>query len=348
VCICGNRIGGEYVPPIQPPRHHPQSVRNAPRVTSPAVICAHRGEAIGKADCKCEGSHDVYQCGVHAYAMARKLKPGKVSFTEAGEKRSVEMAYCFGCDDFEEPGQPAIYPAIQTRNLIYHAYPKGDWLDAVEEISKHRHAFNGRVVVSLAVDPDMDADDARDRIQEMLRPTSIVITRNDRDLREVATFQPLLDSVLNGSPTEATLYAHTKGNTTDGGVTGAVKWRRVMAASLLGRWGDAMRHLRRYAMVGTHKMIWPEAQPSPFPTRLKPKYPWMHCGTFWWFRHDEMTARYKPELVIQDRYGVEALPAQMFHWSETFSMWQPWEEDESAWPQLNPYDPQLYEKDHSK
>jgi hypothetical protein len=121
-----------------------------------------------------------------------------------------------------------------------------------------------------------------------------------------------------------------------------------MTDNLLGRWGDAMEHLTRYPFVGTHKMIWPAGQASPFPTRLTPTHSWMHAGTFWWFRHDQVAAKYRPEMIAADRYGVEAFPAHLFPHGMAYSMWQPWGEDESAWPQSNPYDPAMYEADFSR
>ena len=312
------------------------------------TVCVHRGGVLGKAGCGCEGSPVVYQCGLYEYAMEHKVKPGKMKFkSEDGAKHTVEMHYCSGCDDFSLL-QPAIYPAIETRNLIYHVYPAPGWLDAIQEIAEHRDVFNGRVHVAIAFNPDTDTETVSRQVEGILEPDRIFLIENDPVIREVATFPTLLESTLSDSQTEATLYAHTKAITTADGVVGATKWRQAMTASLLGRSGDAMRHLRRHPFVGTHKMIWPANQGPPYPTRIKTLYPWMHAGTFWWFRHDEVSKRYRPELILLDRYGVEAFPAQMFPHEMAYSMWQPWEESESAWPQRNPYDPQLYETDYSQ
>jgi hypothetical protein len=280
--------------------------------------------------------------------MERKLKPGRVKVATEGEKKYVDVGYCSGCEQFEAAKPAAIYPAIETRNLIYHVYPAPGWLDAVHEIAQHLEAFNGRVLVALALDAGMGLLAARDEIRTLLQPDEILITTNDPNLREAATFRRLLESILSDSPTEATFYAHTKAITTADSTTGAMKWRRVMTDNLLGRWGDAMGHLRRHPFVGTHKMIWPVGQASPFPTRLTPAYSWMHAGTFWWFRHDQVAAKYRPELIVPDRYGVEAFPAQMFPHHQAYSMFQPWEESEAAWPQRNPYDPAMYEADFSR
>ena len=311
-------------------------------------VCAHRGEVIGKADCGCSGSPKVYQCSLHTYAMEHKLKPGKVSFTSPEGKQRVEMSYCSGCDQFESAELSAIYPAIETRNLIYHVYPAPGWMDAIQEIATHRDVFNAKVHVAIAFNPDTDIETVSRQVESILKPDRIFLVENDPVIREVATFPSLLESILNASSTEATFYAHTKAITTADGVCGATKWRQAMTANLLGRSGDAMRHLSRYPFVGTHKMIWPAHQGPPYPTRIKTLHPWMHAGTFWWFRHDEVASRFKPELILRDRYGVEAFPAQMFPHDMAYSMWQPWDEDESAWPQRNPYDPQLYETDYSK
>jgi hypothetical protein len=280
--------------------------------------------------------------------MERKLKPGRVKVATEAEKKYVDVGYCSDCEQFEQATAPAIYPAIETRNLIYHAYPKEGWLDAMREIAEHRSVFNGQVVVAIAVDAETDAEAARDQVRATLQPDQVIIAPNSPTLREAATFRALLESILSDCPTEATFYSHVKGITTAGSTTGAIKWRRVMTDNLLGRWGDAMGHLQRHPFVGTHKMIWPAGQASPFPTRLTPTHSWMHAGTFWWFRHDQVASRYRPEAIAADRYGVEAFPAQMLPHESAYSMWQPWEESEAAWPQSNPYDPALYATDFSR
>jgi hypothetical protein len=323
-CVCGHKIAGDAT-----------SIRYEG--------CRHRGLKLRMHNCGCAGDTAIHACDLHGECMTRKLKPNM----------PVEH-FCNVCEDRDDwkPGEvPKArynYPPITTRNLIYHIYPHGSWLDAVRETAVHVDVFNGRRLVAIAVDSDMDIEAVREIVTPLLKPTQLFVMPNDKDLRETVTFEPLLRAVLNDSQAEATFYAHSKANTTDGNVDAATVWRQVMTANLLGRWQDAMRHLQSHVFVGTHKMIWPSHQPSPFPTRLKPNHPWMHSGTFWWFRHDEVSLRYKPEMVARDRYAVEAFPGQLVPHEMAYSMWQPWDEHESAWPQRFPYDPGLYDTDYSR
>lgn len=237
---------------------------------------------------------------------------------------------------------------IAVGNLIYHICPTGDWRLNVDRLLDHQDAFNGKRVVAIAQDAELEPVEA---VLDYIKPlgAEVMILPNCRTLREVATFLPLLLSVNSADSNTATFYAHTKGNTTDGNKSAAVMWRNVMYDNLLGRWPECMEHLNHYSFVGTHKMIWPADQPPPYPTKLKTTYPWMHSGTFYWFRNDAVFSRDDwQRLIINERYGAEAWPGQLVPHEQARSMWQPWEEHERAWPQLNPYDPALYEKDHTK
>jgi hypothetical protein len=62
--------------------------------------CTHRGNLIGTADCGCAGNLKVHQCGIHGFAMDRKLKPGKVLVAMEHGKHRVDVRYCNACDDF--------------------------------------------------------------------------------------------------------------------------------------------------------------------------------------------------------------------------------------------------------
>lgn len=235
---------------------------------------------------------------------------------------------------------PKSYPPVTIRNLIYHVYPVGDWESIAAEVAKYSDIFTKRVIAVASLGGNVDH--VVNRCKQMFSTDNVTVYPNDPELRETVTFPPLLNAVLNDNPNEATFYAHTKANSTAGNVGAATSWRKVMVKYLLDKWEEATTHLQSHIFVGTHKMIWPTSVTPPFPTHLHPTHPWMHCGTFWWFRHDEVTKLHSPKYIVPDRYGVEAWPAQLIPHTKAFSMWQPWKEHESAWPQRNPYDPRLY------
>lgn len=167
----------------------------------------------------------------------------------------------------------------------------------------------------------------------------IMVIPNDRELREVASFLPLLISMADPDERQATFYAHTKGNSTAGSVEGSVYWRNAMYHHLLDRVGDCMEELETHACVGTHKMIWPPDHEPPYPTRLRHGH-WMLAGTFFWFRNDRVFSHPRWRHVPADRYGAEAWLSGMFPPQDAASVFQLW--DEWTYPTPNPYDPALY------
>lgn len=319
-------------------------------IRKPREVCIHRGEAVSKADCGCAGSPTVYQCGIHTYAMDRKLKPGRVRFAIDGVKQSADVGYCVGCEQFVPKLNKPTYPEITKRNLIYHIYPAKGYLELVEEIAAYRSVFNGQVVVAIALDDMGRKSRIVADVDRILDPTDVLVLHNCPVVRETATFETLTERVLDADESTATFYAHTKAISTADDKKGAERWRQVMVKRLLGSWEDAMSHLRHHTFVGTHKMIWRETDAPPYPTRLRATYQWMHAGTFWWFRHDRVSALMEQGLgqVPLDRYAVEAWPSQLIPHQEAYSMWQPWGESEDAYPQRTPYDPRLYDHDYSK
>lgn len=96
VCRCGNRIGGEYAAPIATAKHHPRSVRHVPRVNPPDLPCIHRGGAIRKLDCGCEGNSTLYRCGVNGDCLIRPLPAS-----------AYRGATCDSCDVRQDPKMSA-------------------------------------------------------------------------------------------------------------------------------------------------------------------------------------------------------------------------------------------------
>jgi len=168
---------------------------------------------------------------------------------------------------------------------------------------------------------------------------NFIPVRNDHRLREVASFQKLLDQVASPKKGHATFYAHTKGNSTYGSVQGSIYWRNAMYYALLDQWKGCMASLEEYVAVGCCKMIWGDNYRSPYPSGLNHGR-WMFSGTFFWFRNDAVFSRNDWRQVPQDRYGAEAWLAGMFSTEQTKSVLQPW--PETAYPGIDPYDSKWY------
>jgi hypothetical protein len=75
------------------------------------------------------------------------------------------------------------------RNLIYHLYPKKEsiWPWHVWQLLKYKEAWNGRRLVTLAMDSDTDD---LEPILEMLKPleAEIFVEKNSKGAGETAFF----------------------------------------------------------------------------------------------------------------------------------------------------------------
>lgn len=237
--------------------------------------------------------------------------------------------------------QVHFFPSVERLNLIYHVYPskKNDvWRANVRQVERRLRIFNGRKVVAVSVSADVHGVDV---VRKEFRDDSIEYLEipNDPQLREVATFLPLLEAIKSDDPWEATFYAHTKGNSTRDNALGAELWRNQAYHSLLDGVNVCRDLLLTHPCVGTHKMVWPADGPPPYPSGLIHGN-WMLAGTFFWFRHSDVFTNPRWRDVPRDRYGAEAWLAGMFGPEQAASVFQPW--PVSEYPTPSPYDPALY------
>ena len=237
---------------------------------------------------------------------------------------------------------PAVYLPIKRRNLLYHVYPdpaNDIWRCNVTKCVEHWTVFNGRKLVVIATGPGLldpsTVQDAFDRSD-----AEYLLVPNDAKLREVAGFKRLIAEVASTSSREASFFAHTKGNTTEGHREGVARWRNVMYSHLLGKADACMEHLKRYAAVGTTKMTFQRPGGFRYPSGLHHGL-WMFAGTFFWFRHDVIFSG--PHEVPHDRYGAEAWLGGLLPVEQGFSIFQPWPERQH--PPNSPYAPEHYPED---
>lgn len=241
----------------------------------------------------------------------------------------------------QSPQRLAAVPTVApptVRHLIYHVYAAKSndlWQRNVDQLLRRWDLFNGRRIIAIA--SDRKTHPAKIVQAEFPEAAEILETKNDPDLREVATFGQLLKTIANPNPEEATFYAHTKGNTTASGTKGATRWRNAMYAHLLDRWPDVATALRTAAAVGTTQMI----GQFRYPTGLQfgPGF-WMFAGTFFWIRHDAIFGLPNWQTIPQDRYGAEAWLGTLVNANQVHSIFQPW--PPRRFPDASPYHPKYY------
>jgi len=233
-----------------------------------------------------------------------------------------------------------------TRDLIYHVCPLKSndiWRENIKQLLARMDVFNGRRVIAIAT-----GDDEKLLPPEEVMPlfrgydcVQFIKVTNDRNLRETASFRPLLDVVETENQNTVCFYAHTKGNSTADSVEGATYWRNVMYHKLLDEWQERMAELAEgHAAVGTHLISWEKGVRSPYPSRLMHGQ-WMFAGTFFWFRSFRVFSHDKWRIVPRDRYGTEAYLSGLFEKHEVKCCWQPWP---PGTMHPDPYDPQLYHR----
>lgn len=230
---------------------------------------------------------------------------------------------------------------IDRLNLIYHICPVTDndeWRLNLAEIRQRWHLFNGRRVLAVVRDDGLhDIDTVRHELGRS--DCEWLEFDNDAELREVVTFLPLLKSVASTSNQEATFYGHTKGTSSELGISGPRAWRNAMYHALLDNIEVVRAALMTSPAVGTTKLTWPPGARSPYPNGLSYGN-WMFAGTFFWFRHSSIFTRPDWDQVLPDRYGAEAWLSGMFRADECLTLMQPWPIEE--YPSPSPYNPTLY------
>ncbi len=231
-------------------------------------------------------------------------------------------------------------PIPTVRNCIYHVYAstRNDlWERNVNQLLKRIALFNGRRVVAIAYGQDdiVPFDQVAQRFAG--QGFEILKILNCRELREVASFRSLLESVASLDPEAATFYAHTKANSTNDDPLGAKRWAHLMYDKLLRP--EVPELLAEWSAVGTHKMQWPRGTCFQFPSMLQ-RGQYMFAGTFFWFRHDRVFAHPQWRDIPHDRYGAEAWLAGFIPPEECHSVWQPPGFD--RYPTSSPYNPSHY------
>jgi hypothetical protein len=263
-------------------------------VPSPRIPCIHLGEPTGEtALCRsCRGGRGT-RLKIRACAVHERCTPDPI--------RPVEgLACCGGCPDFK-PGIPYGRPVV--RNLLYHVGPfrgNGIWQRNIEQLQKRMHLFNGRRVVAIVTGPRFDPPE---KVQAAFGSDihDYVILPNSEELREVATFLPLMERIHSTARHETTFYAHTKGVTrpVNDGVS-IHRWAEIMYETCLDYWPLVERALLSAPLAGSFKKTGWMFSGS--------RSAWHYSGTFYWLRSCMVFDRPHWRHLDQQWWGTESWP----------------------------------------
>jgi hypothetical protein len=204
---------------------------------------------------------------------------------------------------------------IKTLNLTYHIWPTKQsdaWRWNVEQLLKRIHIFNGRRVIAVALD-DLTVPMSAVRAAFAGHAVEFVERANDPRLREVSTFDRLLEQVETLDPSHATFYAHAKGTSRRGNVLTRVikRWTETMYRENLDDVQRVKKSLATHAMLGVSFSCEPR---------------WRYPGAFWWFHNatvfrDKRWRELDNPISNEGRgWAVEAFPDRMFAADECASI----------------------------
>jgi hypothetical protein len=195
------------------------------------------------------------------------------------------------------------------RHLTYHVLPTGNaWKWNMDQLRGRLSLFNGRRIVSVAVDPEAESVDA---VRAELAGLDVEIweTPNDRNRKEMSSFPKLVEALSSYTDKrDTTFYAHAKGVTSEMWAPGSRRWSTAMYSALLDYWPAVRRELKTASVVGIYRRF-----NCGVPDSL---VKWHFSGTFRWTRNQDL---YKRDWRRMDQgwCGSESYPAVHFSREET-------------------------------
>lgn len=282
--------------------------------------CIHRSEhPIQNAACGCS----LYDCELHdECVVTRKKASGRLYKLKDG------IHVCDECPDRRIAKGESF-----TRHLIYHIYPiagNGAWQRNVSRLCERLRIFNGKIIVTIAIDPpegrkpdptgpfppdrgrcDMSKCDTVETVKaafgDWAQYIEFIVWENDPNLREAGTLIPMLERLSSG-PNDITLYAQAKGTTRHPHHI-ANHWCDVMYILYFDYMKLVEEQLQQYACTGAFKKL------GPGWSATQSKSDWHYSGSFVWFRNAEL---FKRDWRKIDSFwsGIEPYPSQHFECKE--------------------------------
>lgn len=205
-----------------------------------------------------------------------------------------------------------------TRHLTYHVWPTihhETWKWNLEQIASRSNLFNGKRVLGVVTDQRSHGAGAVIKFSEQLglNWTDIVERRNEKRLREVVTWLPMLE-ILNPSsagPEEVVFSAHAKGVRHNTSGDHLQQWAELMYRSCLDDWPSVESQLSHFLATGSFKRY------GMFNTQDNKR--WHYSGTFFWWRLAEIGRR-NWKRVDRQFFGTESWLGHQCYRNETGSL----------------------------
>lgn len=256
----------------------------APGPARRGLPCVHLGALVEHGRCRCP-RRDLRAC-------------------DKGHGAVSQEQHCETCGDYEpdgDPDDPDQAGPSAVRHLLMHVYPLaegGVWQWNLDQLAARWGRFNGRKVFAVVTGPGLDPPAAVADYLAGCDGWELFEVPNQPGLREVATFEQLLERVETDDPREALFYCHTKGATHAHrpGDTGG-DWMRIMYAACLDDWDSVRDALTKCPVVGCFRRAGPFFQG----TRSR----WHYSGSFLWARSRDVFAR-RWRHIDRVWWGVEA------------------------------------------
>ncbi len=292
---------------------------NGKPAAAPIVIlpCIYRGGPTGDTATCAEGCGAGSRLKVTACEVHGRCTLGK---------RGIGIgACCRDCTDRVEIRPRIDYPPIGLRHLVYHLLPAGTWRKNVAALRKRWSLFTGRkliaVMTGVAATRTHGGDEARlftidppQAVREALpADAEIIKVQNDPELREVASWVPLWEKVLDGAGDDAAvLYAHAKGVTRPA-IPGSpiANWAELLHTVMLDHWPAVEDVLRRHPIAGALKKIGKGFTGS--------ASAWHYSGSFFWVRVGDFRQR-AWRAIEQVWHGNESWPGTAYRLDEAGSV----------------------------
>jgi hypothetical protein len=220
-------------------------------------------------------------------------------------------------------------PPVTRLNLVYFIYPMRHpnhvWQWNVAELLKRIHLFNGRRIITVAV----DSEEMAGRGRPVDSPEAVVaafaghdvefrFVTNDPRTGEAPHFVKAMREIASTDPSEAVFYAHAKGVTRLQQAHAVRAWTAAMYHHNLDRIAEISDLLSRWPCAGIAKSYgFPEAfllgkSRKTYAEAGRPWNGWHFCGTFWWARHDALFSRPDWDQIEIYNYATEKYLANFF------------------------------------